>query len=126
MSKLFTNILMVLVFAFIIYIIWKYLNRNKEGLTTNSTAAGLAGNAAAYNATIKSATIQLQDSLLTSKYQTDYESVILSLEDYFNNQMLNVALNVDTSNPDEAVNKLVALNQAKDALNNVMKFIDSS
>ena len=40
--------------------------------------------------------------------------------------MLNVALSVDTSDPDEAVNKLVALNQAKDALNNVMKFIDSS
>jgi hypothetical protein len=40
--------------------------------------------------------------------------------------MLQVTLNIDQSKPEASLAKLVQLNLAKGALNNVMKFIDKS
>jgi hypothetical protein len=40
--------------------------------------------------------------------------------------MLQVTLNIDQSKPEASLSKLVQLNLAKGALNNVMKFIDKS
>ena len=105
----------------------------QEGMETKTTQQpitsstnGVAGNAASYGATIKSASIQLQDSLLISKYRSDYETAILNLDDLVNNLMLETALNVDSKNPQAAIEKLNKMNQAKVALNNVMKFVDGS
>ncbi|NDI16400.1 MAG: hypothetical protein EBY83_00265 [Verrucomicrobia bacterium] len=67
-----------------------------------------------------------QDVLLISKYRTDYENVILSLDDLINTMMLQTALTVNPSNPSTSLEKLVQLNSARGALNSVMKFIDSS
>ena len=64
--------------------------------------------------------------MLLSKYRTDYENVIMALDDLVDNLMLKTALNLNTSNPQQGLTELVGLNNAKTALNNVMKFIDSS
>jgi hypothetical protein len=40
--------------------------------------------------------------------------------------MLGAALNVNPSKPHESLSKLAELNQAKTALNTVMKFVDKS
>jgi hypothetical protein len=103
----------------------------KEGMTTdvsgNSTSSGgLAGNAKAYGATIKSETIKLQDMLLISKYRKDYENAILNLEDLISNMMLQTVLNVNKSSPEQALTKLNNLYQSKTALNDVMAFVDKS
>jgi hypothetical protein len=102
----------------------------KEGMTTDSSgntiSNGLAGNAAAYAATIKAETIKLQDMLLVSKYRKDYENTILNLEDLISNMMLQTSLNVNTSNPEQALTKLNNLYQSKNALNDVMKFVDKT
>jgi nucleoside-diphosphate-sugar epimerase len=47
-------------------------------------------------------------------------------QDLVNNLMLNTALSIDANNPDKAIEKLANLQQAKIALNNVMKFVDTS
>ena len=86
---------------------------------------GVAGNAQTYSANIKSAFVKNQDVLLVSKYRTDYENVVLNLDDYINSTMLLTALNVDLTNPQPALQSLVVLNEAKTALNNVMKYIDN-
>ena len=39
--------------------------------------------------------------------------------------MLNTTLSVNQSNPGEAIEKLAKMQQAKVALNSVMKFVDS-
>ena len=100
----------------------------KEGMTTdssgNTVSNGLAGNAAAYAATIKAETIKLQDMLLISKYRKDYENSILNLEDLVSNMMLQTALNVNVANPEQALTKLNALHQSKNALNDIMAFVD--
>jgi hypothetical protein len=102
----------------------------KEGMTDASGneisgTNGIAGNAAAYGAAIKAESIKAQDTLLISKYRSDYETAILNLDDLLNNIMLKTTLTIDPNNPVEAVMKLSKLGQAKVALNSVMKFVDS-
>lgn len=144
MEKTLLNLIIFIAICFIVYIIFRNFNY-KEGMTTtdasgNTTTssssstgnisvtvgAGAAGNASSYDASIKSAAIQLQDALLVSKYKTDYENVILDLDDLLNNMMLNIALSATSSgNITTVFYELSQLNNAKNALNNIMKFIDS-
>lgn len=132
------NLFMFLAICFIAYILFRNLNLNlnfKEGLTTNTSTTstiesastdGIAGNAAAYAATIKAETVKLQDTFLISKYRTDYENVILNLDDYANALMLKAALNVDKNNPINTIYQISLINQGKTGLNSVMKFIDAA
>jgi len=92
----------------------------------SSSKNGVAGNAASYAASLKAATIKKQDEFLISKYRSEYETTILNLDDYVSNLMLQTALTVDQNKPEESIKKLAEMNQAKTALNSVMKFIDSS
>lgn len=133
MKKELINLFIFVAICFIAYILFRNLNFNtREGMTDasgNSTAApsnGVAGNAASYGASLKAETIKQQDKYLISKYRSDYETVILNLDDLVNNLMLGASLSVNPSKPQETLSKLAELNQAKTALNNVMKFIDKS
>ena len=124
--------------SFVAFLIFRNLNFDKmtfkEGMTddssnetsSSSTENGIAGNAATYGANIKSQTIKLQDTLLISKYRSDYETAILNLDDLVNNLMLKTALTVDKDKPNQSLMALAQLQQSKIALNTIMKFIDSS
>lgn len=96
-----------------------------SGNTVTLTSSGIAGNAASYGAQIKAITIKLQDTFLISKYRSDYETVILNLDELVDNLMLKTVLSIDTNNPGDGIKILAGMNQAKLALNNVMKFVDS-
>jgi len=143
-NTFFTNLLILIVIFLFGYYIFNVLFRNvylKEGLENNTTSTdsssssstnsssetinGVAGNAATYAANIKAIAIKLQDTALISKYRSDYEKVILNLDDLVDNLMLQTTLTVDKTNPLISLNNLVTLNNSKLALNNVMKFIDS-
>ena len=128
------NLLLFIAICFVVYLVFRSFHYNPmiiEGMTDasgNSMSAlanGIAGNAAAYAASLKAATIKTQDTFLISKYRSDYESSILNLDDLINNLMLNTTLSVNQSNPGEAIEKLAKMQQAKVALNSVMKFVDS-
>ena len=125
--------------SFVAFLIFRNLNFDKmnfkEGMTDSSSSSdtidsssenGIAGNAATYGANIKSQTIKLQDTLLISKYRSDYETAILNLDDLVNNLMLKTALSVNKDKPQQSLMVLSQLQQSKVALNTVMKFIDSS
>ncbi len=125
--------------SFVAFLIFRNLNFDKmtlkEGMTDSSSSSdtigsssenGIAGNAATYGANIKSQTIKLQDTLLISKYRSDYETAILNLDDLVNNLMLKTALTVDKDKPQQSLISLSQLQQSKVALNTIMKFIDSS
>ena len=124
--------------SFVAFLIFRNLNFDKmtfkEGMTDSSSSSdtigsssenGIAGNAATYGANIKSQTIKLQDTLLISKYRSDYETAILNLDDLVNNLMLKTALTVDKDKPNQSLIALSQLQQSKVALNTIMKFIDS-
>ena len=137
-----TNICIFIGICIFSYLIFRNLNTNNssyvEGMTTTTDASGnpppppgaitngVAGNAAAYAAQLKSAVIKSQDELLISKYRSDYENVVLNLDDYINNMMLQTALTVNQNNPQISIAKLAQMQQAKVALNSTMKFIDAS
>lgn len=86
---------------------------------------GIAGNAASYAAALKASTIKMQDTFLISKYRSDYETAILNMDDLISNLMLKTALSMNQSKPEESIEKLAKMQQAKVALNSVMKFVDS-
>lgn len=130
------NLLLFIAICFVVYVVFRSFHYNPmliEGMTdasgnsvsVSSPANGIAGNAASYAAALKAATIKSQDTFLISKYRSDYESAILNLDDLINNLMLKTALSVNQDNPGEAVIKLGQMQQAKIALNSVMKFVDS-
>lgn len=123
--------------TFIAYLIFRNLNFEnlnfREGMTdasgnqtSSSTENGIAGNASTYGANIKTQVIKLQDTMLISKYRTDYETAILNLDDLVNNLMLKTALTIDQTKPQQSLIALSQLQQSKVALNSIMKFIDSS
>ena len=133
--KEFYNLFLFLAICLVVYIIFRNLNypNVREGMTdasgntivASTQSNGISGNAASYAASLKASTIKLQDTFLISKYRADYESSILNLDDLISNLMLKIALTVNQENPDEAVEKLAKMQQAKVALNSVMKFVDS-
>ena len=132
MNKGIINLLFFIVICFVVFFIFRNISF-KEGLenatttTSNSTNGnGAAGNAQNYSADIKSQAIKNQDVLLVTKYRADYENVVLNLDELIDTLMLQTALSVDLSNPLMNLNKLASLNSAKSALNNVMKYIDST
>lgn len=127
------NLFLFIGICFLLYILFRNLNFNREGLTgagtdksDTSSANGIAGNAATYAALIKSENIKHQDTFLISKYRSDYETAILNLDDLMNNLMLKTALSIDQNSPEKSIEKLGQLQKAKDALNTVMKFVDAS
>ena len=93
--------------------------------STTSVSNGVAGTAASYAAQIKSQAIKIEDQLLITKYRTDYENVILNLDELINDLILQAALNVNLTNPQQSMVQLSQLQQAQGALNSAMKYIDS-
>jgi hypothetical protein len=133
MKQELMNLFLFIGVCLFLYILFRNFNfSNREGMTdasgniVNSSSNGIAGNAASYGATVKAANIKLQDTFLISKYRSDYETAILNLDDLINNLMLKTALTIDSDNPGDSIKKLAEMNQAKLALNNVMKFVDAT
>jgi hypothetical protein len=121
-----------------VYLIFRNLNMDnldyREGMATNtpttttpvtSASSGVAGSAASYAAQIKAQAIKIEDQWLIPKYRSDYETVVLNLDELVNSLMLQAALNVNQTNPQKSLSELANLQQSKIALNSVMKYIDS-
>ena len=134
-----TILLGTLFVLFVGYLVYStFFVKKREGLETATTSSsisssnGIAGNAATYAATIKQKTVNLNDTLLISKYRKDYETLILNVDDYVNSMMLNTVASIDTGSantPSKIIESMKMLNElsaAKESLNKVMKFVDSS
>ena len=133
MKQELMNLFLFIGICFVLYLLFAKFNfqlSTKEGMTDASGNTvtppqnGIAGNAAAYGATIKSSNIKFQDTFLISKYRTDYETAILNLDELVDNLLLNTALTIDVSNPMAGIAQLAELNQAKAAINSTMIFVD--
>ena len=91
MKKELMNLFLFIGICLVVYLLFRnfnYKSKTIEGMTDasgNDVASpggnGIAGNAASYGATIKDATIKLQDTFLITKYRSDYETAILNLDD---------------------------------------------
>ena len=135
----------ILMVIFICFIVMKSLNlqlnlmsRTIEGMdgtieetknTASVSSGGVAGNAEGFNESIKSAVTNMKDTLLFSKYRTNYEDIIINYEEYISLIMLQTLLTTNNKDTPEHmmknIEKIVALDSAKNALNNVMKYVDT-
>lgn len=121
--------------VFLVYLAYKSLklhtniqNTIMEGLENNAPN-GVANSAATYAESITKQMNVLQDSLLISKYKTDYENVIINLEDYITTLMMDISLKLslkDGASPENMtlLSNLNTLNNARQSLNTVMTFVD--
>jgi hypothetical protein len=142
MKEDYLKILAIVVSALIIvYLVLNmfHIQPLKEGLENATTASdaipditsnmtGVAGGAANYAANIKAKTVQLQDTILISKYRTDYENIIMNLEDYFSMLMLQQILSINPSDSVktnmERIAGINSLSTGKNSLNDIMTYID--
>lgn len=128
----------ILAAAFLItYLVIKmfHIKPVREGLenalpTVELTASlsGAAGSAANYAAGIKAKTVQIQDTVLIQKYRTDYENVIINMEEYLNMMMLEQLLSMNSGDTSETIMKRISaintLSTGKKSLNELMVYID--
>jgi hypothetical protein len=136
-----TILLGILFVVFVSYLVYStFFVKKREGLETAtatasssiSSSSGIAGNAATYAAGIKQKTVNLNDTLLISKYRKDYETLILNVDDYVNSMMLNTVASIDTGStntPSKMIESMKMLNElsaAKESLNKVMKFVENA
>jgi len=96
-----------------------------NGIASNS-GNGIASNSKTYLTTIKDINMIMKDTLNVSniEYRKNYEDIILNMDDLINYVMLKTTLSIDQKNPENTIIKLSKLNQARAALNNVLKFVD--
>jgi len=112
----------------IVYLATNWPKPNKRKFAEGFTS-GVAGTAANYATKVHSNATVLLDKLLISKYRPDYEKVILNYDDYINALMLDTLLSIDADTPDsvaKGLDKINSLNKSKDALNNILTFVDKS
>ena len=126
----------LLVGIIVLYVVINHFNTKKvlqEGLenakpSDASGSNGEAGSAANYADGIKAKTVQIQDSLLISKYRADYENVIINMDDYLSISMLKAVLNInptgDVKTNAASLALINTLSDAKKALNETMAFVD--
>ena len=95
--------------------------------SSSSSNSGEAGNAASYAAAIKARSIQIQDGLLVDKYRSDYENILINMDDHLNLLALNEALNLKKDGPEHhaGIARINAYHNARTNLNQSMKFLDS-
>ena len=137
MNKDLFNLCIIILISYITYLIFSNLNfptmNFREGMTDSTAntnapntnlANGIAGNAAAYAAQIKSQVINLNDQLLITKYRSDYENAIMNVDDLINSLTLKKVLELNQKNQQETMAELSQFYQAKLALNNAMKYVD--
>jgi hypothetical protein len=139
---------LMIVIAIIIYFAFRVMNKliptlqetfsdNIEGLTTlsdsknnlGSSFNGIAGNAATYAKKIEGQTAKMVDGMLIPKYRSDYEQVLLHLENFHNANLLNKLLNYNLNDPTKSSEELSDIVKHHDnvvqSLNNAMKFLDT-
>ena len=134
-----TTIAIVCTLLILAYLIHNFMvmlrDRDIEGLTTADGSTGgpaapaipnSASAGAAYAASILSQCQVLRDQLLMSQYKADYEKIIINMEDYVNLQMVATVLQTDKGGVPAQLDKLSELKQAKDALNDVMAYVDKN
>lgn len=120
----------ILIFScvlYIVYIAWYIFKPTSyEGMSNinaDNQSNGVGGNSDEYVSKIKDKVVQLQDSLLTSKYANNYENIVISADELVDNLMLRAVLNIDPASPHKQLDALNTLHASKQSLNSVMKFI---
>ena len=122
------------VIVLILFVGYKMINYHSnviEGLTDSSDSSDTKTNPQKLAAPIKETITKIEDAILIDKYRSDYENIIIDLEEWANMeliQMLGSGLVKTDSGADSNIaniRKMNDLNTFKSTLDSAMKFLDS-
>jgi len=101
-------------------------NRNNDRNNNTPRQNGIASNADTFIASLQQATTKLKDelSINNADYRKKYERIIVEMDNLLNYSMLKGVLTADMKNPTNSFATMGNLNNARAALNNVLKFVD--
>jgi hypothetical protein len=110
----------ILLGAFFLY---KYLQKNKyiEGMETQP-ANGMAAGSEQLDQKLQQSIQKSKDELNIEKYQTQYENIVLHMDDWTSLFMLKSILMAQS--PEQALPMLAFGSLARNGLNNILKFSD--
>jgi hypothetical protein len=110
----------ILLGAFFLY---KYLQKNNyiEGMETK-TANGMAAGSEQLDQKLQQSIQKSKDELNIEKYQTQYENIVLHMDDWTSLFMLKSILMAQS--PEQALPMLAFGSLARNGLNNILKFSD--
>ena len=105
------------------YFLYKYLQKNNyiEGMETQ-TANGMAAGSEQLDQKLQQSIQKSKDELNIEKYQTQYENIVLHMDDWTSLFMLKSILMAQS--PEQALPMLAFGSLARNGLNYILKFSD--
>lgn len=136
MNEEFLKIVGILIISMIIiyFLIHGFKTNITEGLTNKSSDPMLdfGSSSVTDSENIKALNTILEDRLLISKYKKEYENLIINLDDYLNNLLLQYILTLGNSvssvtnsvDFEKQLRTIDLIKSTKESLNETMKYLD--
>jgi hypothetical protein len=121
----FKTLLVVATITILFYLVFSYIRKTSlfEGMENNSET-NVDTNSALINSALQKHIETLKKKLSIDKNQKEYEDLIMNLEDVYNLTILSTLYNGDPLNQ-KVIDRVNSVNNAKSALNGLMKFVDN-
>ena len=139
MNDFFSVAALFIIFIIIIITFYNIYNSQIEGMTNkknnnktssiNNTSRGI--NSTTFHEKLKEQHLNLKSDLNIPKHRNDYENILIEMNDYVDGLMLSEVLNVDPNNITNSklintVQNITKMNQSKESLNKIMKYLDNN
>ena len=138
MNDFFNVAALFIIFIIIIVIFYNIYNTQIEGMTNkknnktstiNNTSRGI--NSTTFHEKIKEQHLNLKSDLNIPKHRGDYENILIEMNDYVDGLMLSELLNIDPNNINNSklintIQNITKMNQSKESLNKMMKYLDNN
>jgi hypothetical protein len=138
MNDFFNVAALFIIFIIIIIIFFNIYNTQIEGMTNqknnnistiNNTSRGI--NSTLFHEKLKEHHLNLKSDLNIPKHRSDYENILIEMNDYVDGLMLSELLNIDPNNINNStlintIQNITKMNQSKESLNKMMKYLDNN
>jgi hypothetical protein len=138
MNEFFNVAALFIIFIIISIIFFNIYNTQVEGMTNkksnkNSTITNTSRgiNSTSFHEKIKQQHLNLKSDLNIPRHRNDYENILIEMNDYVDGLMLNELLNIDPNNISNSkimntIQNVTKMNQSKESLNKMMKYLDNN
>jgi hypothetical protein len=104
-------------------------NQKNNNSTITNTSRGI--NSTLFHEKLKEQHQNLKSDLNIPRHRGDYENILIEMNDYVDGLMFNELLNIDPNNINNqklmnTMQNITKMNQSKDSLNKMMKYLDNN
>jgi len=134
MNDYFNVAILFIIFIIIIVIFTNIYNTQVEAMTNKNstiTNTSLGINSTTFHEKLKEQHQNLKSDLNIPRHRGDYENILIEMNDYVDGLMLNELLNIDPNNINNSkiintIQNITKMNQSKESLNKMMKYLDNN